>query len=245
MRHLLCHFGLTVLCGIVALVLTACGPSSSNADKQPQGVIHGEPIVSTPNPAPQPKADAIAAVDSPAPVPSANSTVVPPTPTAISKPASLPQIADEPKPPPATTILAGDNYPPVGFDQLASYNFQIDDTPFTNQPAADKANDQIPARVKAFDEKKVAIKGFMLPLKVSAGVVTEFLIMKDQSMCCYGSVPKITEWVSVKTTGRGVKPIMDQPISILGTLHVGAMRENGYLIGIYQMDGDKLVPPDN
>jgi hypothetical protein len=34
---------------------------------------------------------------------------------------------------------------------------------------------------------------------------------------------------------------MDVPVSIEGTLHVGAMRENGYLVGIYQMDGDKMV----
>jgi hypothetical protein len=60
-------------------------------------------------------------------------------------------------------------------------------------------------------------------------------------MCCYGNVPKITEWVSVKTKSKGIKPIMDQPVSIEGTLHVGAMRENGYLVGIYQMDGEKMV----
>lgn len=133
----------------------------------------------------------------------------------------------------------------VGFDKLASYNFEVDEAPFTNQAAGDKANEQIPARVKAFDQHKVSITGFMLPLKVTSGEVTEFLIMKDQSLCCYGSVPKINEWVSVKTASHGVKPIMDQPVSIQGTLHVGAMRENGYLIGIYQMDGDKLIPPQN
>ncbi|HWF18088.1 MAG TPA: DUF3299 domain-containing protein, partial [Verrucomicrobiae bacterium] len=134
----------------------------------------------------------------------------------------------------------------VGFDKLASYNFEVDNAPLTNLTAgADKANDQIPDRVKSLDKKKVSIRGFMLPLKVSNGVVTEFLIMKDQSMCCYGTVPKITEWVSVKTPEHGVKSIMDQPVSIEGTLHVGAMRENGYLIGIYQMDGDKLIAPEN
>ena len=37
----------------------------------------------------------------------------------------------------------------------------------------------------------MTIKGFMLPLKVEKGVVTELLIMRDQSMCCYGVTPKI------------------------------------------------------
>ncbi len=223
MRHVVRHIGLVILSGILALALTACGPSASVADKQPQPVVRGESIAAAPQPKPAPVAPTTNLA--PAPAPS--------------------RIAETPKPPPAKSAPATGDYSLIGFDKLASYNFEIDDAPFTNQPAADKANNQIPDRVKAFDQQKVSIKGFMLPLKVSEGVVTEFLIMKDQSMCCYGSVPKITEWVSVKTTGHGVKPIMDQPISILGTLHVGAMRENGYLIGIYQMDGDKLVTSDN
>ena len=99
------------------------------------------------------------------------------------------------------------------------------------------------AGVKALDKKFVALKGFMLPLKVEGGLITELLIMRDQSMCCYGTVPKINEWVSVKMTGKGVKPIMDQAVTLYGKLHVGEIRENGYLVGIYQMDGEKVAGP--
>ena len=130
----------------------------------------------------------------------------------------------------------------LGFDKLASYNFVMLDDPVTNAaPGADKADEQIPAAVKAFDRKRVSVKGFMLPLKVEAGVVKEFLLMKDQSMCCYGNMPKITEWISVKS--KGVKPIMDQPVSVEGRLRVGALRENGYLVGLYEMDGERLIEP--
>lgn len=132
---------------------------------------------------------------------------------------------------------------PVGFDLLASYNFDVPDGASTNK--TDSADAQIPAKVKAYDKRKVSITGFMLPLKVESGAVTEFLILKDQSMCCYGATPKITEWVSVKTSGKGFKSIMDQAISIQGMLHVGAIRENGYLIGIYSMDAEKLIGPAN
>src|SRR5687767_7386805 len=108
----------------------------------------------------------------------------------------------------------------------------------TNQTAA--VSNQIPAHVMALDNQRVAVTGFMLPLKVSGGYVTEMLIMKDQSMCCYGTVPRINEWVSVKMVGDGVKPVMDEPVTLLGTLHVGEMRENGYLVGIYSLDGERL-----
>ncbi len=134
----------------------------------------------------------------------------------------------------------------VGFDRLASFNYDVpDDVPAaTNQTAkVEVPKDQIPKTVKAFDKQRIALKGFMLPLKVEGGLITELLIMRDQSMCCYGSVPKINEWVSVKMTGKGVKPIMDQAVTLYGKLHVGEVRENGYLVGIYQMDGERLAGP--
>jgi hypothetical protein len=36
---------------------------------------------------------------------------------------------------------------------------------------------------------------------------------------------------------------MDQAVTLYGKLHVGEIRENGYLVGIYQMDGEKLAGP--
>ncbi|MBM3876655.1 MAG: DUF3299 domain-containing protein [Verrucomicrobia bacterium] len=136
----------------------------------------------------------------------------------------------------------------VGFDKLASYNYDIpDESPATRAAAnvgeAPAAKDQIPDSVRALNGKKVALKGFMLPLKVEGGLITELLIMRDQSACCYGATPKINEWVSVKMSGKGVKPIMDVPVVLMGKLQVGEMRENGYLVGIYAMDGEKMTGP--
>ncbi len=235
MQSIIRHISLMVLPGFVALTLISCGPSQSASEKQAPLEVRGEPINATQSPPPQP---------GPAAVMLANSqpVVTRPSPAlaAVSAPAAP---AESPKTPEEKAVSGDNGYESVGFDKLASYNFEVpDDAPVTNQTATvEKADDQIPATVKAFNQKKVSIRGFMLPLKVENGKVTEFLIMKDQSMCCYGATPKINEWVSVKLSGRGIKPIMDQPVSMLGTLHVGAMRENGYLVGIYQMDGDKLI----
>ena len=132
----------------------------------------------------------------------------------------------------------------VGFDRLSAFKYEVPDDPgATNAVVLKDPDQQIPAEVKAFSGRRVALKGFMLPLKVEGGLVTELLIMRDQSMCCYGAVPKINEWVSVKMTSKGVKPVMDQAVTLQGTLKVGAIRENGYLVGIYQMDGEKVNTP--
>ncbi len=125
----------------------------------------------------------------------------------------------------------------VGFDKLASYDFAAPES----EAKAKEAEAQIPARVRAFNEKKVAVTGFMLPVKMDGGLVTEFLLVKDAMMCCYGAMPKVNEWVVVKMVGKGVAPLMDVPITFEGTLSVGQLYEGGYLTGLYLLKGDRRI----
>lgn len=168
------------------------------------------------------------------PIVAALNTNAPVTPTN----AAVPSVA-----PPAPEAEAADGYLTVGFDKLSGYQIEVSDEllgPQTNKTSL-TADAQIPEPVKQLNNKKISLRGFMLPLKVEGGLVTELLIMKDQSMCCYGSTPRINEWVSVKMTKGGVKPLMDEPVTFMGTLKVGETRENGYLVGIYAMDGEKMA----
>jgi hypothetical protein len=136
-----------------------------------------------------------------------------------------------------------EGYEGVSFDKLASFAYEVPLDPVTNKVELAKLNAQIPARIKSLDKKLVAIRGFMLPLKVENGLVTELLIMRDQSMCCFGTVPKINEWINIRMAGDGVQPIMDQSITLMGQLKVGEVLENDYLVGIYEMEGDKMIGP--
>lgn len=132
----------------------------------------------------------------------------------------------------------------VGFDKLGAFQYALPDGPVdTNKVETTKASAQIPETVKSLNNQFVSLKGFMMPLKVEKGLVTELLIMRDQSMCCYGAVPRINEWVSVKMVGNGVKPVMDQAVTMFGKLKVGEMYENGYLVGIYSLDGERMAGP--
>ena len=207
--------------GITLVILSGCGKSSP-VDEAPAD-IRGQPINSAASNQPGFATTSTSA-------PTLNATSV-----ATSNQTSKGQQVE-------------DDYMAVGFDKLSSYTFEMSDdllAPATNDTAAASAKTaaQIPATIKALNQKRVAVQGFMLPLKVEGGVVMEMLIMKDQSMCCYGVVPRINEWISIKMTKHGVKPIMDQPVTLYGTLRVGEMRENGYLVGIYAMDGEKMDAP--
>ena len=210
------------VCSVVALLalLITSGCGEKPAAKAPESEIRGQPI-------------APVATEAPTPAPAGSNSAV--TAAAPAK---------------AAPAVAAPEFAMAGFDILSGYNIEISDEllgPVTNDLAAVTAKTEalIPTAVKALDQKKVALKGFMLPLKVEGGLVTEMLIMKDQSMCCYGTVPKIHEWVSVKMSEKGVKPLMDQAVTLMGKLHVGEMRENGYLTGIYRMDGEKMAAEGN
>src|SRR5688572_16779971 len=203
-----------------ALCLAGCGQKSSS--EAPVVEVRGQPIVSAPG-------SNTAALGA-----SSNALAVG-APIANSKSAAQ---------------NASPEFAHAGFDILSGYEIEISDEllgPVTNDLAAVTAKTEalIPPKVKALDQKRVALKGFMLPLKVEGGLVTEMLVMKDQSMCCYGTVPKIHEWVSIKMVDKGVRPMMDQPVTLFGKLHVGEMRENGYLTGIYRMDGERMAAEEN
>jgi len=125
----------------------------------------------------------------------------------------------------------------LGFDRLAAFKFVIPNY----DPVADaktpppSGDEQIPAGVKAWSGKDVIITGFMLPTKLENGKATEFLIMANQMACCFGTVPNMNDWVVVRMP-QGTEVIQDVPISFHGKLKVGAMFENGYMTGIYEMD---------
>jgi hypothetical protein len=142
-------------------------------------------------------------------------------------------------PPDGTAALEiRDGYVWAGFDKLSAF-------PATTvlEPHGLKFVGQIPDDIKSLNGKTVAIKGFMMPLLYQNGLVSDCLLLKNQSMCCYGVPPKVNEWVIVHMTGKGIKSIMDRPVTICGTLRVGEYLENGRLRALYRMDGEKINGP--
>ena len=136
------------------------------------------------------------------------------------------------------------NYTVIGFDRLSSFIYEVPDDPII-EPKAKAIFDknEIPKTVTKYNKQKVAIKGYMLPLRVQDGRITELLILRDQNR--YDRMPRTNEWVSVRMPeGKGVKPVLNVPVTIFGALKVGEVLENGRLVSIYEMDGERLVGSD-
>jgi len=136
-----------------------------------------------------------------------------------------------------------DGYVKAGFEQLST--FKITPPPFdpNAKPGSDgpSLGSQIPDAIRGLDGHKAVVTGFMLPIKMEGGLVTEFLLMRSQMMCCYGVMPQVNEWVLVRMA-KGVHQLMDVPVSFGGQLHVKELYENGFLTAIYELDGEKMLP---
>jgi hypothetical protein len=158
----------------------------------------------------------------------------------IFSPANLAALREAPLPP---------GYQRLGFDILSAFPFEVTRAmaEASNNLATVSAATQatIPKTVQALDNHLAAIRGFLLPLKMNNGLAIELLLMRNQNLCCFGAVPKINEWILVQAPGEGVKPVMDRPITVMGRLRVGEIREGGYLVGIYRMEAEKILEPES
>jgi hypothetical protein len=138
-------------------------------------------------------------------------------------------------------------YLEIGFDKLAGFKagvvYEEGVTNGVKFPHAKEMTGEIPQQIKTLDNQKVAVKGFMLPLRQENGLATEFILLRNRMMCCYGMMPQINEWIHVRMSGKGVRCIMDIPVTVCGKLHVEEYRENRTMLGIYRLDGEKLELP--
>ena len=131
------------------------------------------------------------------------------------------------------------------FETLASFTFNIPDMTAKDHPSVSDAEKQIPAAIKKLDGKTVRVRGFMMPVKEVQGKTTEFLITRSQPSCCFSGATEITEFVTVKAPGKGFDTMLDDPVTVQGTLRVGAVLDSGFIVGLYQLDGEKIVAPGN
>lgn len=102
-------------------------------------------------------------------------------------------------------------------------------------------NDQIPAAIKAYDGRKVRIRGYMMPIKMEGNEVREFLIMANQMSCCYGAPPRFWEFIAARMKTAAAPNVMDQTLTFEGTLRVGDVYENGYWTQFYTLECTAVI----
>src|SRR5690242_12811809 len=124
MRPVIRHISLLVLSGAIACLMTACGPSPSDSEMPaPIVEVHGQPITAAQSSAAPTPGQSVLAVAGAGPVTTqAVPTPAPPPPAVVA--------ASAPNAPETKAASNCNEYPVVGLDKLAAYNFGVlDDAP--------------------------------------------------------------------------------------------------------------------
>jgi hypothetical protein len=100
-----------------------------------------------------------------------------------------------------------------------------------------------PERIRAYDGKKIALLGFMVPLEWDGDEVPELMLVRDLMSCCFGGVPMPDEWMHVRMVGKARAEYYPYvPVLVTGTLRLGGFEDQaGYTVGCYRLEAVSLV----
>ncbi|MCY7376193.1 MAG: DUF3299 domain-containing protein [Pyrinomonadaceae bacterium] len=134
-----------------------------------------------------------------------------------------------------------DGYQNLDISDLADFDYY---TPFPGEKPDEKrlAKNQIPEKIKNLNGQKVSLTGFMMPVRVDDnGNVEEFALNGNYDMCFYGAPSQINQWIHVRMQPGTKAKFSHNPTVVSGTLEVGELVEDGQVISLYRLTGDKAA----
>ena len=133
---------------------------------------------------------------------------------------------------------APEGYVGVTFDKLASYPFEVDELGRVGE-LPDGSRSKVPDEILSYDGKKVAVSGYMVPLSLEEQEVKDFVLVRNQLLCCYGQAPKLNEWIYI-ALDDAVPVQVDLPITVAGDMEVGEDLEGEQILSLYRMLGHSV-----
>ncbi|HRE80049.1 MAG TPA: DUF3299 domain-containing protein [Opitutaceae bacterium] len=126
---------------------------------------------------------------------------------------------------------------PVTLEQLASFPVEMG---LGENPPPTKL--EIPAEIRALDGKRITIKGYLIPLEIEGGRVRQAVLLRDLMSCCYGTIPALNSFVLIDCSQHSLAPTIETnvPVTLVGTLKVGEIREQDFLVGLYRLSNEPL-----
>lgn len=147
---------------------------------------------------------------------------------------------------PRRVIVDGEEMLALGFDKLSSFAYELVDAGTGATPeeiAAHLKKDPVPGWVREYDGKRVVLTGYLMPLQMENGRTKKFVLMRDVNTCCYGAVPNMNDYLVVTMTGEGVEPVHDVPVDLVGIFRIDHRYEDGYVVSLFRMEGERFLGP--
>ncbi len=103
----------------------------------------------------------------------------------------------------------------------------------------------LPPEILAWNDKRVELHGFMNPTRFTKDGVAEFMLTAFPGACCFGSIPRLNEWVVVRMPeGKSTDYAYTAPIVVLGRLEVGEEIVDEVVQSLYRMEAQRVVVED-
>lgn len=99
---------------------------------------------------------------------------------------------------------------------------------------------KLPADVTGWNGKYVKATGFINPLSQTRNI-TSFLLVKDRASCCYGKMPQMNHYISVKLKPGEATNYSTDPVTVRGVIRVEERFDGDWPLGLYWMDGAEVV----
>lgn len=101
------------------------------------------------------------------------------------------------------------------------------------EPVTDQCVELMPDWLKQLNGQKVRIRGFMYPTFEATGI-TEFVLARDNQICCFGRNPKVYDLIGVKmAAGKTTHYIPNRPFDVTGTFVIEKASAEGEIFGLY------------
>lgn len=100
----------------------------------------------------------------------------------------------------------------------------------------------IPTSARAFNNRKVSIRGYVVPVDVDRMGTREFVLSAHIDSCHFGVIGGPEEWVYVTMVpGRAIPNVGSTPVTVFGLLSVGEDVRDGVIDSVYRMRGDRVA----
>ncbi len=99
---------------------------------------------------------------------------------------------------------------------------------------------ELSADVMKWNNRRVRITGYINPTQQASGI-TNFLLVKDRSACCFGRRPQINHYIDV-TLVKSKTNYSQDPITIVGTLKIEDRWDGDWQMGLYWIDDGEIAP---
>lgn len=215
---------LVLLVGGIALARWLANDEALPEQRPSAGEVRGAPLRSLPA---QPASEAAGAAASGAPPPRSveTSTATKSSASSAGEYAGLlpPQEAAK--------------YPWIDFELLSDFEY-----PDPGERSPDEPPPELPEEVRELHGKLVALEGFMNPLAFDARGVSEFTLVSDPTLCCFGMTPRIHHFVHV-TLPEGERCDFHSmvPIAVFGRLSIGEVEEDGFVLSLYRCEAHHVL----